>query len=296
MLVVPAVASRQRGRFTAAQALAEGVSRSELATMCRRGALVHLRRSVYADARRPPPRDAREGHLDDVVAEQLALEPGWYAARRSAAVAWGVPLIGEPPVVPQLLTDPGLGDAQGRDRHQRVARLPREDRWRVDGVPTVSLPRLVADIGRAESLRNAVVVADDVLGRGVERAELERVLRGMRRWPGVVAARKAVAFADGRAESPLESVSRVAVHVCDLPAPELQVEVWLGGVLLARVDHLWRELRTVGEADGLAKYLPGDSAYVDRRAAQQVVERQRAREQALVAAGLQVVRWSWADA
>lgn len=67
---------------------------------------------------------------------------------------------------------------------------------------------------------------------------------------------RVVRFADGRSESPLESISRVAFHELGLPAPEPQVEVWLGDELLARVDFFWRHRKTVGEADGKAGRLP----------------------------------------
>lgn len=55
--------------------------------------------------------------------------------------------------------------------------------------------------------------------------------------------------------------------------------------LIGRVDHLWRDQRTVGEADGLAKY--------DSPAA---LRAEKLREDRLRDAGLEVVRYTWAEA
>jgi hypothetical protein len=287
---IPTEATRQRGRFTYEQALRAGATKADVDTARRRGEVVRLRHDVYVAAGGPVPADDREQHLDDLATEQLALGPHWYAARRSAAVVWDVPVLGRAPRVPQLLADPGQALSSARDRHRRLAPLPTADRAAVEGAPVVSLARLVADVARAEPFRNAVVVADAVLGRGVPRAELERCLAGMRRWPGVVAARRAVAFADGRAESPLESISRVAIHERALPAPELQVEVWLGDRFLSRVDKLWRKHNTVGEADGLTKY--GD----DPASIAAALEQEKVRGDWMQDVGLEVARWTWEHA
>jgi hypothetical protein len=71
-----------------------------------------------------------------------------------------------------------------------------------------------------------------------------------RRWPGVSRARTVAAFADSRAASPLESISRVAFHDYQLPPPILQAII--GGY--EEADFLWPDCRVIGEADGLSKY------------------------------------------
>lgn len=65
-----------------------------------------------------------------------------------------------------------------------------------------------------------------------------------------------LAFADGRAESPGESLSRVAIVRAGLPAPELQFEIHLpdGGGWVATSDFAWPEHGVVGERDGREKY------------------------------------------
>jgi hypothetical protein len=185
--------------------------------------------------------------------------------------------------VPQLVRDKSAPALRGHSRHERIAPLPPADREHLV-VPVTSAARAVVDIARDECFRNAVVAVDGALRAGVTAQELESVLARTRRWPGVVAARAAIAFGDPRAETPLESISRVAFHALGLPAPEPQVEIWYGGELVARVDFLWREQHVVGEADGRGKYASVEDLYQEKR-----------REERLRDLGFEVVRWDWQE-
>lgn len=277
------------GCFTTHDALANGLTRRGLARLVRTGLVVSVARGAFVDGAQLQAADAIGRHLLDVRGQLLVLGDGWYAARRSAVLAHGLPLIGQPPTVPQLYRDVS-GLARMHDRHHRQGCLPPADRDEVKGMPTLSVARTVVDLAREEPLRNAVVVADAALRQGLPRAELASTLTRMHRWPGVVAARRAVDFADPLSESVLESVSRVSMHLLGLPPPELQVEVWLGDELLARVDALWQESLTVGEADGLGKY-GGDDAAV-----RLALRAEKRRTERLEDVGLEVVRWGWPEA
>jgi very-short-patch-repair endonuclease len=83
----------------------------------------------------------------------------------------------------------------------------------------------------------------------VTREEIEQELLDAVGWPGVRQAREVLALADAFAESPLESITRLALHDDGFPAPRLQQ--WIGR---DRVDFYWPEYRFVLEADGRAKY------------------------------------------
>jgi hypothetical protein len=127
-------------------------------------------------------------------------------------------------------------------------------------------------------------VADAALRSGLSRDELMEVISRHRGWPGSRRARDVVEFADGRAESPLESLGRVTCLEEQLPVFEPQVRVLVDGVEVARVDGLWRDQLLVFEGDGAMKFdgvgvLPA------------LLERQ----EKLHDAGLVVVRASWAD-
>ena len=131
--------------------------------------------------------------------------------------------------------------------------------------------------------------------RRPDRVEREQLLEGLeraRRWPGTPAARRVVAFADGRSESVGESRSRVAIAAAGLPVPMLQWEVRApgSGDLIGRVDFGWPGLRTVGEFDGLVKY-----GYGYGKDPVDVLVEEKRREDALRAQGLTVVRWTWGE-
>lgn len=91
-----------------------------------------------------------------------------------------------------------------------------------------------------------------------------------------------VGFSDGKSESVLESISRVAFREQGIPAPELQE--WVGGDdgWLGRADFLWRRYATIGEADGAVKYA---------KPAQAIAQLRRDRE--LREAGFEVVHFTW---
>ena len=92
-----------------------------------------------------------------------------------------------------------------------------------------SVARTIADLGRKLPFEVALVPADGALFRKVVTPDAlaAAVERGAHR-PRNGAARRVVAFADGRAESPGETRSRVAIRRAGLPAPVLQHPV--GGV------------------------------------------------------------------
>ena len=87
-----------------------------------------------------------------------------------------------------------------------------------------------------------------------------------------------------------ESISRVQIVQCGLPAPELQYAVFSSvGRWLARTDFAWPAFRVIGEFDGRIKYRGTTDSVAD------VVMAEKAREQAIQDAGWSVVRWGWQD-
>jgi hypothetical protein len=286
-MLVPATAATQMGCFTTRQALDAGWSRRRLDDAARAALLTNLRRGVWAETAVLEAADDRLRHAMTVQAELLVLGPRWYAAGRSAAVLSELPLIGPPPSRAQLVAEPRCREERSNVRHRQLAVLPAVERRSALGLPCTAVQRTVVDIARREPFRNGVVVADAVLRKGVDRRWLLAVLATMERWPGVERARRVAAFADGLAESPLESISRVAIHELGLPAPELQVEVWLAGRFLGRVDKLWRGFNTVGEDDGVAKYGADPAASF---------KASKVREDWLEDVGLEVARWGWDEA
>ncbi|WP_433288375.1 type IV toxin-antitoxin system AbiEi family antitoxin domain-containing protein [Pseudonocardia sp. CA-142604] len=277
--------------------LADGVTDRELRRLRRTGALATVRPGayVYGDVAT----DAVARHRPAVHATASQLGAGAVVSHVSAAVLHGLPLW-----FPRSQPTP-LGRVHAtRDRrsgarrnslvHLHAAALEPDEVVMVDGLLVTSVARTVTDLARFLPFESALIVADGALHRGLvtPAALLEGIERGAHR-RGNTAARRVVAFADGRAESVGETRSRLAIHRAGLPPPTLQHEVRsAGGRRLGRTDFYWEEFTTVGEFDGRVKYgrllrpgqEPGDAVFDEK-----------VREDAMRAEGLGMARWTWPE-
>jgi len=278
------------GVTTAAGLRAAGLSRGQVERLVSRGTLRSLRTGVYApDALvQSVAEDPAAAHLLQLAAAIAAGNSYAVGSHRSAAIVHGLSLIGRSRAVRVELTRPpdGRGSKSRRRGIQlHMAALAVSDVVVRRGVPVTSVARTVVDLARALPFAEGVAVADSALrDKRATRGELEAVLAQCPRWPGIQRARQVVAFADPLAESVLESISRAAFHEHGLPLPELQV--WVGGEdeIAGRVDFLWRQHRTIAEADGAVKYTG------PARALAQLNRDARLRE-----AGFEVVHFTWPE-
>lgn len=242
---------------------------------------------IVCDPRAP---DVSPAELARTANRRLAIAAALLCTRAtlshaSAAIMHGLPTVC-PVERPCLTVAAGTALRELADVHLHRATLPTHEVIEVDRARLTAVARTVLDLAREHGVDAGVSAADAALHRGLIASEdLRRAFEVCARWPGRVAARSTVALCDGRAESPLESVSRLRIRATALPTPVLQAELgnhW--GRFLARSDFYWPEFGVVGEADGTIKY--------DRRAA---LVAERRRQAALEDLGLVVVRWEWAD-
>jgi hypothetical protein len=173
------------------------------------------------------------------------------------------------------------------DVHLHRASLPDDGIVHLDGYRALGAARTVMDLARERGVAAGVVAADYALHHGlVDTTSLAAAFEVCSRWPGRKAARITLLRADGRAESPLESLSRLEIASARLPAPEPQPSICdRFGQFLGRCDFYWDEFGVVGESDGDQKYAEGRPAIVAERTRHQLFED----------TGLVVVRWGWAD-
>jgi hypothetical protein len=271
-------AATQHHAFTTAQAKAAGYTWRTIAAEIAAGQWLDLGKGVMVAHAAWEGLDRDGQHLCRVSGRLLRKQLGWAAARRSSAIVHGLPLLGFPPERPQLVRDPGSSRSSGHSRHERILPVPAEDLAVIDGIPTTTLLRTWSDLAAEEPFRNAVVVGDAVLRRGVAREELLARASGP-------SALEAARFADPLAESALESISRVACRVLQLPIPRLQIKVLYAGEEVARVDSLWEDLHTIGQADGALKYKDSSRVMKDKW-----------QDEKLESLGFEVARWGWDDA
>ena len=217
-----------------------------------------LLRDVYCHTDLPDDIDLR------AAAVALVLPPGAVVAGHHAAWLYGVDVAARgAPVqvcVPRgtVLRRPGVAPY--------AAKLADDDVTTVRGLPVTTPLRTALDLARRESLTEAVVAVDALAHAGLVDGEAllafageHRGLRGIRQ-----VARVVDLHAPG-SESPMESRLRmVVVVVGGLPRPEVQLEVYDGPVLVARLDLGYRRARVGLEYDG-RDYHAGLAALRDDR-------------------------------
>jgi hypothetical protein len=235
------------GLFSVSQALAAGISRSEITRGVRLGRWERVERGVLQAGGRAP----RPG--DELLIAVLRAGPGAVAAFESAAQAYSWDLL-QDPTKPQLIVPVRSHASRG-------------DIYRVDlcaadvtllGVLPLSTPsRTALDIAARAELECAVVAIDSAIrSQSVTLAELQACFRASRR-NGVPQAREALALADPASGSVPETQARLLLSEKGLPAPVSQYSVYSDG-LIVRTDFAWPWARVVLEVDGFAYHSASD--------------------------------------
>ena len=211
-------------------------------------------------------------HVMAVVADAED-ELGPVVAHESAAVVHALPLYRECPPRVHVLC---IGDARSSstpDVFRHTGPIDASEITEIDGIRCTSLARTVVDVARTAKLETAVACADAALRRvAVTDAndqwaydedaanELRREMHAvLDRMPGARGARRArwvIDFADGRAQLPGESVSRLRLVQIGFCVPDVQVRIEGPGdsfyVIDIDAERWWAEF------DGNGKYLDSD--------------------------------------
>lgn len=214
----------------------------------------------------------------------------------TAAAIWQLPTIGSRCQLVEYALPP---DARGRTPNVRRRRSALTATGTdIGGLRVTTYERTIVDHARQAKLASGVAVCDDALHRGLTTrdalfAEWRRVPTGAR---GRRMAELAIHLADERAESPLESLSRVRMFQASLPMPELQWKFFHGDEFIGRTDFYWEHLGLVGECDGKLKYVveqedPGRTA-VDALLGEKRRELLLRRHRGV----RDVARWDWDEA
>ncbi|HEY6740632.1 MAG TPA: type IV toxin-antitoxin system AbiEi family antitoxin domain-containing protein, partial [Actinopolymorphaceae bacterium] len=249
------LAVEHHGIFTRSQALDEGYSSKEIQHLLAIGAWHRLRVGIYVETALWRQWDSRERHLAETRAALLRVADGAAASHVTAGVVHGFDLH-QPDLSWIHLTRPRRHSARkeaGIDHH--VGRLDPHEVVDVDGIAVTSPARTVVDIAASSSFEAGLVTADSALRKGLHPDDLRRQFETQVEWPGSRTASKVRLAADGRAQSPGETLSRVAFMELGLPAPDLQGRLDNpDGSVFAYLDFVWWDLRTAAEFDGKRKY------------------------------------------
>ena len=227
--------------------------------------------------------------------------PGAVLSHNSAALFWGLP---EPSGtwVESLrsLTVPVPTTQRARRTESvrlHVGRLPVHHVTRdSEGWQVTTLARTAVDVVRGHELPESLIVLDAALRPGcaqlvatprradyANRKIAEAAAAPLTEAAGWVRERRAVlsaiAAADPRRETPVESLSMAHFMLASLPLPQCQVPIRTP-MGMVYPDFFWPEHRLIGEVDGGVKYQDAN-AHV----------REKEREQLLRDLGYRMVRW-----
>lgn len=283
--------------------LASGHSPRAVAAAVRSMRLVRVRPGVYADgeswaAAKPESRIVARARALALVSKTPPV-----FSHETAAAQHGLPLF-RPRLdaVHVIVTEDRPGAASGAVRHR--GELTDEDVVDVDGLRCTTVARTVADVARTGTFEQAVTVADAAMRALcvptvgvylVDRADEFRQTAcavARRSAHGVTRAERSLAFADGRAQLPGESISRIRLHELGFRAVELQVRVPGPGCSNFYVDFGLDDARGLGEFDGTMKYI--DGRLHDSRSTADVFDREKQREDWIRGSTqLRFVRWGW---
>jgi hypothetical protein len=121
-----------------------------------------------------------------------------------------------------------------------------------DGMTLTTPARTAFDLGRRKGFTTAVIRLDALMhATDVKPADVELLADRHRGARGLVQLRRVLTMADGGAESPYETKTRLTLVGGGLPRPQTQIEVlneW--GAVVARIDMGWEEWKVGVEFDG----------------------------------------------
>ena len=226
------------GLATRAQLLAV-MSRKMLAAHVKAGAVVRVWHGVYALT--PPDADGRLAALDLMTGRTMV------ACMSTAARLYGFDTERDDRI---HVLDPGvrMRPNAGLMVHQRLGAPLR----RVDGRLATAPAWTAVEVARTLRRPRALATLDAALHSGSTSAQdLEAALREQKGRRGTVRVRELLGYANGRAESAMESEARLVFIDGGLPLPVLQHEILDACGQRWRVDFAWPEARVVAEYDSM---------------------------------------------
>ena len=278
-----------------------GYGDAEIDRMRRSGMLVTVRRGVYRRGGATEASAAAHALRCRAAIPSLATEAVF--GHVTAGLLLDLPMWHVPLDRLHVIRDRPGGGRLRPGLHVHIASLPDDDVVELGGIRMTSAARTVADLARTLPAEQSLIAADGALHMAVKAARANRHVPGATTKDDVVAvlarfagrrgsaaAGRLIAFADPRCESPGETRSRYCMHLAGLPRPVTQ---WTVPGTTHRCDFAWPELGVVGEFDGRVKYTrgflrPGESI-------EEVVWREKRREDEIRDTGRTVVRWIWSE-
>lgn len=285
--------TRQHGLVLRRQALASGMSSEEVQARVRHGDWVVVRRGVYTTRTLWESLDRYVGRPQlEVWAATLTTTTPHLVSHDSAAYLQGLQILEANPRLVHVTRIGALGSRHryGIKHHKAPAAV--EHIVFVDDHPVLDIPRTVADIAREHGVRHGIVAAGSALRLGVPKRAMWAAIEPMRSWPYVTATRQAVELADARCENPGEDLTKLMLEQLGMGIVQPQFGIQDRGQV-AWVD--FRVGRHLIEFDGRHKYQRAEVGGYADRSAEDVVWREKQRQDWLCGFKLGMSRMVWAD-
>ena len=279
-----------------------GPSRRSLSRAAIKGLVRRVARGAYLPDEVWHSASKTERYVARVAAVALTRRASVVVSHWSAAAIYGLPRVGGWPNDVHFIVPPSASSGSKNGIVKHSLNLLDDDICEIAGVLVTSLTRTLLDIASTSTFQQAVVAADaallvDRFGRRppiTTRDELEAAWSRAQPMKSHARAKAVFAFAETRAESPIESISRVTMRTIGVPRPLLQVAHYDERGFIGETDFAWPEFGAVGEADGDQKYL--DPRYRGGKSAEHVFLDEKRREDRLRALPRRLARWPWETA
>lgn len=235
--------------FTMAAAKACGISPSRVRRAVRQRLVVMVLRGVYLRS------DVELTTEVKLAAAALVISRHAVACDRTAAWVWGVSVFeyAELDTAPPLETYVLRGhNATDRPEVRGGVRDLMPGDWvEISGVKVTTPLRTALDLGCKLNRRPALAAMDALMrAHGFTHEEMRRLAVRFFRRRGVVQLRELIPLVDPRAESQPESWTRLELIDHDLPTPEPQYWIVIGGVPTYRLDLAYPHARVAIEYNG----------------------------------------------
>lgn len=274
-------ARRQHGALTRSQAIHDGLTPARLKRLVATGTWSSPVRGTFVVAGIPDALRAR-AHAATLTCPG-GVVCGMTAARLHQLAALP-PQRADEPV--HLVLPRGDSRAQRRGVALRWSNLLDEEVTQLDRLRITTVQRTLADLVLRTNREQAVAVLDAALNGGrISPDDIPAIWLMTRGRAGCQRAAGWWRLVDGRAESPLETRIRLLLVDAGHGPEALQWPVEDRGAVVARLDLAWPSRRLALEADGAEPHSQPEALYRDR-----------ARQNALVALGWRVLRFTWDDA
>jgi len=275
---IAALARRQHGVVSLAQLRALGLGDSAVRERVRRGSLARIHRGVYAYGH---PVLRKEGIF---LAAVLACGPGAVLSHRAAADLLGL-WAGARARVDVTVPRGGGRSRPGIEIHR--SKLVPEERTEVQGIPTTTVARTLLDLAEVLTPRGLERAFDQAeILQLLDMRALEQVIERSQGRHALLPLRALLSSLDPQSKFTRSELERRFLALCadaGLPKPLVNATLELECEHLV-VDFLWPRHRLVAETDGFESHRTRVAFHRDRR-----------RDQLLLRAGFERVRFSWRD-